>query len=426
MTEATICTIGDEILIGQIVDTNSAYISNELNLLGVKVKSEISIGDNYQDISFYLKRAIEESDIVIVTGGLGPTKDDITKRALAELTGCNSYSYNSTQLGIIKEICARRAIELSQLNRDQALVPDNCTVLPNYNGTAPGMVFRIPKGEKKTLLFSLPGVPFEMKGLIPSVFKVIKDESIVTDITHRTLVTYGMPESALAKFLEEWEDSLPEELKLAYLPNPLTGIRLRLSIYGKPAEHAGKVIDKAANELKELLGDMVYGTEKDTLDSVVSEYLRSKNKTLSVAESCTGGLLSSLIISHPGASEIYNGGVTTYSNLSKVSVLGVNEETIRKYGAVSKECATEMAEGARRLFGSDYAIATTGIAGPTGGSEEKPVGTVWIAIAGDGFSDSKKSVLSGDRTRNINRFAAEALNFLRLILLDESKTKITI
>ena len=414
MTEATICTIGDEILIGQIVDTNSAYISSELNSLGIKIKSKIAIGDNYADISFFLSRAIEDSDIVIVTGGLGPTRDDITKKALAELTGCSSYSYSNIQLSIIKEICSKRGIELSDLNRNQSLVPDNCIVLPNYKGTAPGMVFRIPNNEKRVLLFSLPGVPFEMEALIPSVFEIIKKECIVSNISHKTLVTYGMPESTLAKYLEKWEDELPNELKLAYLPNPLTGIRLRLSVYGKPADYAKKIIEKAASELKELLGDMVYGVEKDTLDSVVSDYLRHNHKTLSIAESCTGGLLSSLIIAHAGSSEIYNGGITSYSNSSKVSILGVNEETIRQHGAVSRECAVEMAEGARRLFGSDYAIATTGIAGPSGGSKQKPVGTVWVAVAGEGFTDAKKSLFAGDRTRNINRFAAEALNFLRL------------
>ena len=414
MTEATICTIGDEILIGQIVDTNSAYISGELNSLGIKIKSKIAIGDNYADISFFLNRAIEDSDIVIVTGGLGPTRDDITKKALAELTGCNSHCYNDIQLSIIKDICSKRSIELSDLNRDQALVPDNCTVLPNYKGTAPGMVFRIHKNDRKVLLFSLPGVPFEMEALIPSVFEVIKKESIVCNISHKTLVTYGMPESALAKFLEKWEDKLPSEIKLAYLPNPLTGIRLRLSVYGKPIDYADKIIEKAAFELRELLGDMAYGEEKDTLDSVISDYLHRNQKTLSIAESCTGGLLSSLIISHAGASEIYSGGITSYSNSSKVSILGVNKETIRQYGAVSRECAIEMAEGAKRLFGSDYAVATTGIAGPSGGSEYKPTGTLWVAVAGDNFTDAKKSLFAGDRTRNINRFAAEALNFLRL------------
>ena len=419
MIQASVCTIGDEILIGQIVDTNSVYISRELNSLGVKVRDKISIGDNYGDISFYLNRAIEDSEIVIVTGGLGPTKDDITKKALADLTGCKSFYYSDLQLNIIKDICKRRGMELSPLNRDQALVPDNCTVLPNFKGTAPGMVFRLCKGKRKIWLFSLPGVPFEMEALIPDVSEVIKNECNIADIYHKTLVTYGMPESALAKFLEEWEDSLPSELKLAYLPNPLTGIRLRLSVYGEEAEYANTIIDKAASELKDLLGNKIYGVEKDTLDSVVSEYLRRNNKSLSIAESCTGGLISSLITSNTGASDIYIGGITTYDNLSKVSLLGVCKETIERYGAVSRECAIEMAEGVRKLFNSDYAIATTGIAGPSGGSEEKPVGTVWIACAGDGFSDSQKSIFSGDRTRNISRFAAEALNFLRLRLETE-------
>ena len=424
MIQASICTIGDEILIGQIVDTNSTYISRELNSLGVKVRDKISIGDNYGDISLYLNRTIEDSEIVVITGGLGPTKDDITKKALADLTECNSFNYNDIQLNIIKDICKKRGMELSSLNRDQALVPDNCTVIPNYKGTAPGMVFRLCKGERNIWLFSLPGVPFEMEGLMSDVSEIIKSECNISEIYHKTLVTYGMPESVLAKFLEEWEDNLPPELKLAYLPNPLTGIRLRLSVYGETAEYATAIIDKATSELKELLGDKIYGTEKDTLDSVVSEYLLRNNKTLSIAESCTGGLISSLITSHAGSSQIYNGSVIAYSNSSKISILDVREETIERYGAVSRECAVEMAEGVRRLFGSDYAIATTGIAGPSGGSDEKPVGTVWIAIAGDGFSDSRKSILSGDRIRNISRFAAEALNFLRIRLETETRPEL--
>ena len=416
MVSACICTIGDEILIGQVVDTNSAYISAELNRLGIKVSSILSIGDCSQEILFNIERALKENSIVITTGGLGPTKDDITKKCLALLTKAPSSHYDNLQLGIIHSICERRGIETSELNREQASVPDNSTVILNYLGTAPGLLFRPFVNGQNRLLFSLPGVPYEMENMFPEVVKIIKEEVQLSDITHKTLITYGMAEAALSDYLEEWENQLPVELKLAYLPNPLIGIRLRLSVYDLPQESAIEMIGKASVELKQMLGNIVYGSEDDTLAGVLSTHLRRHGKTLSIAESCTGGVISSLITSIPGASEIYNGGVVSYSNESKIDILKVKRGTISRYGAVSSECALEMAEGARKIFGSDYAIATTGIAGPSGESSGKQVGSVWIAISGEEFSKTKYARFAGDRIRNINRFSAEALNFLRLEL----------
>lgn len=419
MIEACICTIGDEILIGQIVDTNSVLIAKELNKIGIKVNSIMSIGDEHDQIVTVLKDLTTKFSIVIVTGGLGPTKDDITKKALAQLTGASGFVFNQEQYNQIEEIFAQRGMAMTKLNRDQAMVPDSCKVILNRKGTAPGMVFKIGN-TKKSLLFSLPGVPYEMEYLLPSIIKVIENEFILEGISHKTIATYGMPESTLSEFLSDWEDNLPKDIKLAYLPNPALGIRLRLSVYNGNREESTKRINSFAEELKSLLTkELYYGEDTDTLESVVSQKLRKLGKKISVAESCTGGRISSLITSIPGSSDIYNGGVVSYNNDVKISVLGVNKKTIENYGAVSMQCAQEMAVGARKLFNSDFAIATTGIAGPTGGSKEKPIGTIWIAIAGPNKVISKEAHFFGDRERIIIRFSSEALNFIRKTLEKE-------
>lgn len=418
MLNASICTIGDEILIGQIIDTNSSFISKELNTLGIKVKFMISISDDEDEIISNLERCINSSDIVIVTGGLGPTKDDITKAALAKLSKSESSHYDPGQYEIIRERCNRRGIELSQLNKDQALVPDSCKVLTNNLGTAPGMLFTIPKEGKasNTLLFSLPGVPYEMMGLMPKVAEKIKTEFYIENIYHKTITTFGISESILAKQIESWENELPKEVKLAYLPNPLVGIRLRLSIYGGSRERSIQLVDSLLNDLKKILGDSIYGEDEESLESVIAAFLRKNSATLSTAESCTGGKIASLITSLSGSSDIYKGSVIAYHNDVKFDLLKVDKGLIDKYGAVSKECVIEMAKGVRELMKTDYAIATSGIAGPGGGTTEKPVGMLWIAIVGPDFCETKSVVLSGDRLRNIDRFSSEALNMLRLKL----------
>jgi len=417
MIEACICTIGDEILIGQIVDTNSAYISRELNRLGIKVSSIVSIGDNIQEIEETLRELTEKYPIVITTGGLGPTKDDITKNALLRLTGTNESCINNEQLNIIQEICSRRGIELSELNRNQALVPISCSVLVNTKGTAPGMFFKT--GSKDSLLFSLPGVPYEMESLMTKVSELIVNNIKTEHITHKTIVTFGIAESMLSALLDQWERALPPQIKLAYLPNPAIGIRLRLSVYGGDKIDANELTSKYSNELKGILGDIIYGESDDTLESVIFKILLNGRKTVSVAESCTGGRISSNLTSIPGSSEIFKGGIVAYSNESKIAILGVNSKIIEKYGAVSKECAEEMAIGARKIFSSDYAISATGVSGPNGGTSEKPVGTIWIAVSGDGFVVSKRAIFSGDRERNTIRFSSDALNFLRLVLKNQ-------
>lgn len=417
MLTASICTIGDEILIGQIVDTNSSLIAKELNKCGIKVNKMISIQDDEREIVSSLQECSHTSDILIVTGGLGPTKDDMTKRSLARLCRCDKYRYDASQASIIEELCGRRGIALSQLNKDQALVPECCRVLPNRMGTAPGMVFTLPaSGERKVMLFSLPGVPYEMEHLLPSVIMTIKEEFICENIFHRTLLTYGIPESILASKIESWEDSLPNDIKLAYLPSPQSGVKLRISIYGGDFSKSSLIAEREVSKLRLILGSALYGENEDTLESVIGDYLLKNGKKISVAESCTSGKLSSLLTSIPGSSAYFAGGVVAYENNIKRNLLGVKEETLQKYGAVSCECVKEMAEGVKNMMETDYAIATSGIAGPSGGTDTKPVGTICIAIAGPDFTEAYVKVFNGDRIRNVQRFSAEALNCMRLKL----------
>lgn len=421
MTQASICTIGDEILIGQIIDTNSSHISLALNDSGIRVTRMVSIGDDFDTIIDTLENELSVNDIVIVTGGLGPTKDDITKTALAKLSGSSGYKTDERQLEIIHKILNARGLDVLDINLAQASVPQTCDVIPNRLGTAPIMVFRFDQNRfgHPATLYSLPGVPFEAIGALGDVLDDIRRHNSLSDIYHRTLMTYGIAESALSKMIEEWEDNLPEDIHLAYLPNPLTGVRLRLSIYGGVKEEEEARIEVETARLKEILGDIIYSDSEDTLERCIGRILSSSGKTVSVAESCTGGTISSLLTSVPGSSEYYLGSVTSYANSVKTDVLQVPEEIIQKYGAVSSECVASMAEGVRRLTGSDYSVATSGIAGPGGGSEEKPVGLVWIGVSSDKGTETFSAVFKGDRKRNIERFAATALNYLRIKLVNE-------
>jgi nicotinamide-nucleotide amidase len=416
MTTASICTIGDEILIGQVVDTNSSNISLALNSLGIKVTRMLSIGDDHDEIINGLTSELEKNNIVIVTGGLGPTKDDITKQALAELSGAKGYYTDNEQLDIIHRILSSRGIDVLDINIAQASVPDTCKVIPNKLGTAPVMAFHFPEerfGHKATL-YSLPGVPFEALGALNDVSDDIRKHYPISDIYHKTVMTFGIPESVLSNMLDEWEDSLPSDIHLAYLPNPLTGVRLRLSIYGGKKVEEEARIEAEIVKLREILGDSMYSEQDDSLEACIGRMLAGKGKTVSAAESCTGGLISSLFTSIPGSSQYYLGSVTSYANTVKAGVLGVPEEIISKYGAVSEECVMAMAEGVRKLTGSDFSVATSGIAGPGGGSETKPVGLVWIAVSSEVGTEAFRFVFRGDRKRNIDRFAANALNLLRV------------
>ena len=421
MTTASICTIGDEILIGQIVDTNSAHISRALNDLGIRVSEMVSTGDRLADIISTLENGLRKNDIVIVTGGLGPTKDDITKKALAMLSEAECWKRDPEQLEIIHRILSARGLDVLEINLAQADVPDTCNVIPNRLGTAPIMAFDFPEerfGHKATL-YSLPGVPFEAVGALNDVMTDIKAKFSVSDIYHKTVMTFGIAESALSEMISDWEDNLPEDMHLAYLPNPLTGVRLRLSIYGGERQAQVERIKERLEALKGILGDAMYSDEDDTLETCIGKLLKGTGRTISTAESCTGGSIASLLTSVAGSSEYFLGSVVSYANSVKAGVLGVDEKIIEEHGAVSSECVAAMAEGVRKLTGSDFSIATSGIAGPGGGSEIKPVGLVWIGVSSQKSTETFSMVFKGDRKRNIERFAANALNILRKKLVNE-------
>jgi len=418
MIQASICTIGDEILIGQVVDTNSSRIAVALEEAGIRVTRMLSIGDNRNEILNNLRNELTVNDIVITTGGLGPTKDDITKGVLAELSGSTGYVEHAGQLAIIRDILHNRGLDMLESNRAQAMVPDRCEVIPNRLGTAPIMVFRFPENSLGATLYALPGVPFEAVGAIPSVMEDIRAHAPLDTIHHRSLMVYGMAESALSELIAPWEDALPADMHLAYLPHPLTGIRLRLSIYGGNGEDMKARVEEQVARLKEILGNKVYSDQDDTLEATVGRLLKTSGKTLSVAESCTGGMISHLITSVPGSSTYYLGSVTSYAVSVKEQVLGVPADTIEKCGLVSGEVAAAMAEGVRRVTGSDFAVSTTGLAGPDGDAFN-PVGTVWIGVAGPKGTKTVKKLFKNDRKRNIERFAASALDFLRLAIIED-------
>lgn len=423
MIQAAVCTIGDEILIGQIIDTNSSHIARMLNSIGVKVARMCSITDDNSDIKTSIDSLLRRFDIVIVTGGLGPTKDDITKKALGELFGSHGYYHHEGQWEIVKEVLTRRGIELFDTNYAQADIPNGAEVIVNRLGTAPCMVFRFPETaySHRPVLYSAPGVPFETIGLLPDIQEDICGHFNLRSIFHKTIVTFGIPESTLAKKIESWEDALPKDIHLAYLPNSITGVRLRLSIYSSDPDNGHRRIEEEFSKILPVLGDAVYGEGEDTLQDVISRVLIAAGKTLSVAESCTGGRIASLFTQISGISRCFQGSVTSYDNSVKQKILGVPSDILETKGAVSSECAEAMAVGVLKALNTDYGLSTTGIAGPDGGSPEKPVGTVWVAVAkkerdGRITVSSKMFRFSSNRSVNIDRFSSSALNMLRLSL----------
>ena len=408
MTTSSICTIGDEILIGQVVDTNSSRISRALGELGIRTTRMLSIGDCREDILSNLRNELSLSDIVVVTGGLGPTKDDITKDALRELSGSTGYYEHPGQLAKVHEILRSRGLDVLDINRAQALVPDRAEVIVNRIGTAPIMVFRQDGGKT---LYALPGVPFEAEAALPDILEDIRGHYPLEEIRHRNIMVYGIAESALSKKIEAWETALPAGMHLAYLPDPLTGIRLRLSLYGG-GEDGDAALEAQIGALKALLGDLVYSDRDDRLECVVGRLLKAAGQTLSAAESCTGGEIAHMLTGVPGSSAYFLGSVTSYAIAVKESVLGVPAETIGRFGVVSSEVAAAMAEGVRRLTGSDWSVATTGLAGPDGDGVN-PVGTVWIAVSSVAGTVTFMRQYKNDRLHNIERFAASALDLLR-------------
>ncbi len=420
MTTASICTIGDEILIGQIVDTNSAVIAREIGRAGVRIREIVTVGDDRQEIRDAIIKELEKSDIVIVTGGLGPTKDDVTKTVLYELSGSSGYVMNAEQLEIIHRILSSRGLDVMEINRLQASVPEKCRVIPNRLGTAPVMAVGFD-GEKfghKAVLYSLPGVPFEMEGALPDVVADIRSIFGLSAITHRTVMTYGIAESALSEKISAWEDALPGNIRLAYLPDPLKGVALRLSVYeNEGCRSDGELIEEQLQSLRGILGDNIYSENGETLPEVIGKLLKSEGKTVSTAESCTGGLIASLLTSVPGASDYFLGSVVSYAVSVKENVLGVPAGIVEKYGVVSSECVAAMAQGVRNLTGSDYSVATSGVAGPGGGTENTPVGLVWVGVSSVSGTETMKFSFRNDRLRNIERFSASALDALRRFII---------
>ena len=415
MIQASIITIGDEILIGQVVDTNSSHIATALEEAGVKVRRMLSISDKNSEIKEILLKELSDSDIVISTGGLGPTKDDITKEALFQLSGSTSWVEHPGQMEMVKTILKSRGLDMLRSNMAQALVPDRADVIVNRLGTAPIMVFRAVQG--KGTLYSLPGVPHEAVGALQDVLEDIKAHFSLAGILHRSIMVYGIAESALSELIAPWEDALPEDMHLAYLPNPLTGIRLRLSVYGTDKDDENARAEAQIAVLKEILGSRIYALKDSTMEETVGEMLASEGKTLSVAESCTGGEIAHMITTVPGSSVYFLGSVTSYAVSVKEKVLGVPHSIIEEKGVVSSEVAAAMAEGVKRLTGSDYAVATTGLSGPSGDGVN-PVGTVWIGVTGPHGTLTQTFRYHNDRKRNIQRFAATALNLLRLYILE--------
>ena len=405
--KATIVTIGDEILIGQILDTNSRYISRALNSHGIVVAERTSIGDNRAQIVETLDRALSQSEVVIITGGLGPTKDDITKHTLCDYFG-STLRYDEVEAEHIRTLLERRNVAFNELNRGQAMVPECCTVLHNAHGTAPGMWFE----RDGRVVISLPGVPFEMQHLIDEVVMPRLCERFeLREIVHRTMITFGIAESILAERIAEWEDALPDYIHLAYLPAPNV-VRLRLSAYEVEGKTVGEEIEQLFEKLRTIIPDNIAGFEDASVEELVHNILINKGLTLATAESCTGGAIASKFTAQAGASAYFMCGVVSYSNESKRDVLGVDMRDIEQYGAVSEQVAMAMAKGAKVISGANFAVSTTGIAGPTGGSEAKPVGTVWIGVATPEKCYAILKNCGTDRSQVISRATAYAIALL--------------
>lgn len=411
---ASIITIGDELLIGQVIDTNSAFIAQELNKIGIAVKHRVAVGDNWNDIIDTLDQESKRSKIVIITGGLGPTADDITKPLLCHYFNGKMVLDQPTLEHlehIFKEVLKRPMIER---NRKQAEVPNVCTVLKNDVGTAPGMMFE----KDEVLFFALPGVPYEMKWIVENhIISILKNKFQNIFIEHKTLLTAGMGESFLADRLIDFEASLPLNIKMAYLPN-YGMVRLRLT--GNSNDHISLIetINTKFNELKILVKDILVVDEDVPMEEVIGKLLTQHKKTLSTAESCTGGYISHLLTAKSGASNFFEGGVVSYSYSVKENVLSIEKNILETYGAVSEETVNAMAANVMKLMNTDYAIAVSGIMGPNGGTKDKPVGSVWVAVASKNIIKTKLFKFRFDRNKNIQLTSINALNMLRELIVN--------
>lgn len=413
--KAEIITIGDEILIGQIIDTNSSWLGSELSKIGIQVVHRSSVSDNRMAIINALEDARKRADIILITGGLGPTKDDVTKHTLVDYFSTHLV-LNQEVLDWVNSIFRKRNIPMPESNNLQAMVPENCEVLFNRNGTAPGMWF----DNDGKVFISMPGVPFEMKAIFSeeAVPRLLKKFELPV-IIHRTILTSNIGESFLAQKIESLENALPPHIKLAYLPG-VGMVRLRFSGTHSREDFLRTELDTIISHLYELVGTYIYGEENDTLEKNTGLLLKSNGQTLATAESCTGGYIAHLITSVPGSSAYYKGSIISYANEIKINELGVKPETLKSVGAVSEDCVIQMAEGVRKKFNTSYAIATSGIAGPDGGTPEKPVGTVWIAVSNEKETIAKQFNMGEHRERTIERTAIQALDMLRKMIMSNT------
>ncbi len=434
-----IINIGDELLIGQVVNTNASWMAEELNKRNIKVTNISVISDGGDDIRQQLERSLREADVVLITGGLGPTKDDITKSVLCKFFGDTLVRHQQTYDNV-KKFFERRGLPFTEINQAQALVPSKCRVLVNEVGTAPCMVFTIPESQatlkqgaskgtasslegqtissSEKIVVSMPGVPFEMKWLMQnSVLPLLEERLGAEAIVHKTILTFGIGESFLADKIADWEDALPTHIKLAYLPEA-GKVRLRLSAYGCDNALLEREVAEQIEQLKEIVGEYIYGYDDETISAVIGKIVNSRCALLATAESCTGGLIARRITETPGSSAYFKGGIVAYSNEIKEQLLGVRHETLEQYGAVSEQTAIEMARGCLTSMGVDYAIATTGIAGPTGGSDEKPLGLVYIAVASREEVVCEKYIFRTTREQHQERTANQALFNLYKLIVD--------
>ncbi|MEM7104279.1 MAG: competence/damage-inducible protein A [Bacteroidota bacterium] len=410
--KAQIITIGDEILIGQIIDTNSAWMGEQLNLLGIKVDSILTVSDEYETIQSAVGDADGDVDVVLITGGLGPTKDDVTKKAIADYFETPLLFHEETYDRIVHAFKVRN-IPLTDHHREQCHLPEACIILKNNRGTAPGMWFE----SKSTVFVSMPGVPHEMKNIMQyQVIPRLQKKNNTQEIAHRTILTAGIGETSLANIISDFEAGLPSNIKLAYLPG-LGQVRLRLSGFGSKANEIAEVLDRKADEMYNLVAKYAYGREKENLETVLGEMLKERGALLATAESCTGGHIGHTITSVPGSSEYFAGGVIAYSNSVKMNQLRVSPDTLETHGAVSRHTVEEMVKGVVKLLHVDYGIAVSGIAGPGGGSDDKPVGLVCIAVGTQNKVISREFRFGKERLTNIKRTTITALNMMRKFLL---------
>jgi len=415
LINATIITIGDELLIGQVIDTNSAYIAQALNKIGIAVKNRIAVGDSKQDIIASLNTASTQSKIVVITGGLGPTADDITKPLLNEYFGGKMIVHQPTLDHITDIFVNRHKRPMIDRNRKQAEVPDVCEVLFNETGTAPGMLFK----KEGVLYFSLPGVPHEMRYLTDNhVIPVVSKQFTTQPIIHRTLLTAGIGESFLAELIAEFENALPNNIKLAYLPN-FGMVRLRLTANGLSESELTTSINEHFVKLKIAVNEYLVTDLDENMEVVVGNLLKANNQTVATAESCTGGFIGHLLSKHAGSSQFYTGGVISYDNRIKTEYLDVPTSILQTVGAVSQEAVEQMAKSVREKMNTDFAVSVSGIMGPSGKTDEKPLGMVWIGVANKEKVVSKVFYLRFDRQRNIEVTANQAINLLRLLIINK-------